>query len=374
MQKNELKTKKLILITSNIAPYRLLWCEELAKHLNVTIYYTKDKEVNYNDNFLKHKSKKCQIIKMSTKRDDGLDPLCFDVIKIINNNKDSFIIFDGYGPKTNLLGLVYSKLIGKKTYVNIDGYPTERKVNKLRDFIRGFTIKNLCDNFFCGGDNVKDYLIHYGANKDNICIHNFSSIRNKQIIDKPLNKKEKLEIREKLKIEEKGNIVLGVGRFVELKRFEDLIEAIKKCKTKCSLYLLGGKPTSKYLELVGSSTNIKFIDFVLPEDVDNYYKMANLFVLPSRTDVWGLVINEAMSKGLPVISSDSPVAAKNLVKGNGYIFKTYDIDELAKDIDKCLDLNNNKKMSKRSLEIVKDYTIEGMVERQLPIIKKYFKL
>ena len=57
MQKNELKTKKLILITSNIAPYRLLWCEELAKHLDVTIYYTKDKEINYNDSFLKHKSK-----------------------------------------------------------------------------------------------------------------------------------------------------------------------------------------------------------------------------------------------------------------------------------------------------------------------------
>ena len=44
-----------------------------------------------------------------------------------------------------------------------------------------------------------------------------------------------------------------------------------------------------------------------------------------------------------------------------------------KDIDMCLKTDTNEKMSIRSLDIIKDYTIEGMVERQIPIINDYLK-
>ena len=363
---------KVILITSNIAPYRLRWCEELSKYFDVTIYYTKDKEKDYNDEFLKHDSSTCHIAKMKNKNDNGLDPLCFDVINIIKENNNSFIIFDGYGPKTNILGLLYCRLKGIDNYTNVDGYPTERKKSEIKEFVKRFVISNLCKGFFCSGEATRQYLISYGANKDKIVIHNLSSITEDRIIKAPINKKEKDEIRKELGINTKKKIVLGVGRFVPLKRFEDLIRAVLKCESECELYLLGGKATEQYLELSENADNIHYLDFVLPEDVDKYYKAANLFVLPSETDVWGLVINEAMAQGLPVIVSDSPVGGHSLVDGNGYIFETYNVDELSKDIDLCLDEKNNKDMSKRSLEIIHDYTIEGMVERQLETIKTFF--
>lgn len=362
--------KKIALITTNIAPYRLRWCEELSKYYEVEIYHTKDKEIYYDDRFLKHKSNKVKITKLNNKNDNGLDPLCFDVIEIIKNNKNSLIIFDGYGPKTNLLGLVYAKINGIKTYVNVDGYPTERKINILLEKVRRFVITNLCDYFFCGGENVRDYLIKYGARKENICVHNFSSVCKKDILKKPLTKAEKNRIRKELCINAKGNVIVGVGRFVPLKRFVDLILAAKQCNSECQLYLIGGKPTKEYIDIYNN--NVHYVDFVLPEDVYKYYMAADLFVLPSETDVWGLVINEAMSKGLPIISSDSPVAAKNLIDGNGIIYKTYDVDELSKAIDICLDKKNNSKMSKQSLVNIKEYTIENMVKRQKPFIDKYF--
>ena len=364
--------KRIILITSNIAPYRLRWCEELANTFDVTICYTKDKEKDYNDNFLKHSSNKCKIKKINTKNYNSEDPLCFNVINVIKNNRDALIVFDGYGPKTNLLGLTYAKLIGIKTYLNVDGYPTERNKNIIRDIIRKFVIGHLCNYFFCGGENVKDYLIRYGAKKDNICVHNFSSISSREIINKPLSSEQKQTVRDELGINCKGNIVLGVGRFIPLKRFEDLIKASKLCNSNFDLYLLGGNPTKEYLTLAENMKNIHFIDFVLPEEVYKYYMAANLFVLPSETDVWGLVINEAMAKGLPIISSDSPVAAYNLVKENGMIYKTYDINGLANCIDLCLDSNRNFAMSNKSIEIIKEYTIENMVKLQLPVINDYF--
>jgi len=364
---------KVVVITSNIAPYRLLWFEELAKHFDVEVYYTQDREKDYDNKFLKHGSNTCKVIKLKNKK-DKLNPLCFDVLKVLRNNKNSFILFDGYGSKTNLLGLLYCKCFGIKNYVNCDGYPTYRTKNILRDIVKKFIISFLCYGFFCSGEATKDHLIQYGANKKRICVHNFSSLTADRIANKPATKKEKNTVRKQLGIDYKGNIIIGVGRFVPLKRFEDLINAVRICHTDCQLYLLGGKPTTSYLQAMGDSKNIHFIDFVLPEEVDKYYKMADLFVLPSETDVWGLVINEAIAQGLPVISSDSPVAARSLVDGNGYIFETYNVEQLADCIDKCLDSKTNKQMSLRSLQIAKEFTIEGMVKRQLPIIEEKFKI
>lgn len=362
---------KLIVITSNIAPYRLKWCEELAKFYEVTVVYTKDHDYERDDRWLQKSSNSCKIVKLKNDK-DLFDPICFDVISLIRNNRDSLIIFDGYGPKTNLLGLLYCKLTGRKNFVNVDGYPTVREKSLPMEIVKKLVIKYLCTDFFTSGIAAKKHLMSYGAKEERIVIHNLSSISEKQIIDKPLNREEKLALRKTLGIDYEGKIVLGVGRFLPLKRFNDLIKAVIDCKSECELYLLGGKPTDEYLKLAKDRTDIHFIDFVLPEEVDKYYQMADLFVLPSETDVWGLVMNEAMAQGLPVIGSDSVVASHSLVDGNGYIFKTYNVKELSEDIGKCLDDENNKKMALRSLEIIREFNFESMVKFQKPSIDEYF--
>ena len=363
---------KIVVITSNIAPYRLRWCEELAKFYEVEIVYTKDHDYERDDRWLQKESKSCKIHKLNNPK-DLYDPICLDVIEVIKNNKDALIIFDGYGPKTNLLGLIYCKLKGIESFTNVDGYALGEDRSKLKDKVKKFIITNICSNFFCSSQSTKEHLIECGADENNIYVHNFSSITNEQIIEKPLTHEEKMKIRKQLNIDTAKPIVISVGAFIPRKRYEDLIIAIKKVKSDCELYLVGGKPTDEYLKLVEDDQRIHFVDFVLPCKVDEYYLASDLFVLPSQTDVWGLVLNEAMAKGLPVIASDNCVAAKSLIDGNGIEYKTGNIDELVAAIDLCLDKDNNHKMAKRSLEIIKDYTIENMVVRQDEAIKKYFK-
>lgn len=362
---------KIIVITSNIAPYRLKWCEELSKFFEVEIVYTKDHDYERDDRWLQKSSQSCTIRKLKNDK-DLYDPLCFDAIDVIRDNPKALIIFDGYGPKTNLLGLLYCRLKNRLSYVNVDGYPTERHKSFIRELVKKFVIGKICTCFTCSGEAAKQHMIAYGADPDKIIIHNFSSISESEIIDKPLDWKEKLEVRKKLGIESEKKIVLGVGRFLPLKRFDDLIKAVKQCQSDCDLYILGGKPTDYYLELTKDSDRFHFIDFVLPEEVSEYYKAADLFVLPSETDVWGLVLNEAMAQGLPVIASDSVVGGKSLIDGNGMIFETYNVDELSKDIDICLEDKKNHEMSLRSLAIIRDFTIENMVRRQLPALNDYF--
>lgn len=362
---------KIIVITSNIAPYRLKWCEELARFYDVTVAYTKDHDFERDDRWLKNSSKTCHIVKL--KNDSNIyDPLCFDVIDLIRREPDSLIIFDGYGPKTNLLGILYCRLKRRFNIVNVDGYPTERKRSSIREAIKKLVIGKLCRYFFCSGTGAKEYVMSYGVDEKNICIHNFSSIGNDDIISKPLSRDQKKKIRKKLGMVTGRKIVLGVGRFLELKRFDDLISAVKKAESDCMLYIVGGQPDEKCLRLAEDSDRIRFVDFVLPEEVADYYRASDLFVLASDTDVWGLVLNEAMAQGLPVIASDSVVAGIDLVKDNGMVFRTYDVDELSRDIDLCLEDKTNRKMSQKSLELIKEYTIEGMVQRQRGVIDSFF--
>lgn len=364
--------KKLLVITSNIAPYRLRWEEELAKYYDVTIAYTKDKEAERKEGFLKHASDICHVVKLNNPEDKD-DPVCFDVLKLIKEHKDSFILFDGYGLKTNLLGMLYAKFRGMKRYVNVDGYALGEPVSKIKDFVKHIIIKYFCSDFFCSSELTKEHLIEYGAKRDRILVHNFSSICDNQILDKPLRFEEKLKIREKLNIKSDKKLIIAVGNFIPRKRFEDLIKALVDSDIKADLLFLGGRPTEEYLKLINNDPRVLFADFVPPEMVDDYYKAADLFVLPSQTDVWGLVINEAMAKGLPVISSDHCIAGLTMVNDNGVVYPTGDIDSLREALRKCLDDENNRPMSLKSLEIIHSYTIEEMVKRQVPVIDSYFE-
>ena len=363
---------KIIIITSNIAPYRLRWCEELSEHYEVVIYYTKDKEKDRDRRFLKHGSRKCKVVKLNNKNDRP-EPLCHDVLPVIRRHRKDLILFDGYGPITNILGLVYCKLIGKKVIVNVDGYALGEKRSVLKDRLKNWIISRLCPIIFCSSEVTKQHLISCGAREENIHVHNFSSVDKARILDKPLSEKEKLHLREKLKIESRKPVVLGVGQFIPRKRFEDLIAAVRTCKTDCDLYILGGKPDDRYLQLTQGTDRVHFIDFVPPEEVDDYYRASDLFVLSSQTDVWGLVLNEAVANGLPVISSDHCIAGLSMIEGNGIVYETGNIEKLTEAIDTCLLPENKKRMSRRSLDIARAYNIESMVERQLPVIQQYFQ-
>jgi glycosyltransferase involved in cell wall biosynthesis len=76
---------------------------------------------------------------------------------------------------------------------------------------------------------------------------------------------------------------------------------------------------------------VEYIGFQAPENLPRYFAQADVFVLPSRYDGWGVVINQAIGAGLPVICSDQVGAGYDLVEQgvNGLKFKAGDEGELA---------------------------------------------
>ena len=113
-----------------------------------------------------------------------------------------------------------------------------------------------------------------------------------------------------------------------------------------------------------------FVDFQTSDVLKKYYMAADLFVLPTRLDIWGLVINEAMAHGLPVITTDTCAAGVELVnEGNGIIIPSEDISALNESIIKIISDNDLRlKMSQKALLKIKEYTIENMVKVHLKVL------
>ena len=98
---------------------------------------------------------------------------------------------------------------------------------------------------------------------------------------------------------------------------------------------------------------------------------ADLFCLPTREDIWGLVVNEAMAFGLPVVTTEQCVAGLELVENgiNGYLVPIEDPDALSESLNKVLS-SDMEAMGRASLQKIQGYTIEKMAEAHLAIVQE----
>ena len=144
------------------------------------------------------------------------------------------------------------------------------------------------------------------------------------------------------------------------------------------LLLVGGKLQEDNLKLIDDLKidSIKNVEFLTKEELSIVYGLSDYFVLATREDIWGLVINEAMSFGLPIISTDKCVAAVefNNLCNNAEIVHVEDIDALANSMQKLLtDDNYAKILGGRSIAGIKDFVIENTAKDYYNAIKEINK-
>ena len=130
--------------------------------------------------------------------------------------------------------------------------------------------------------------------------------------------------------------ILFSGQFIARKGIDILLQAFAAIAGECpevDLILAGGNKENINPEYIPDKyrDRITFAGFVQPAGLPGLFAKADIFVLPSRYDGWGVVINEALGAGLPVIASNQVGAAHDLVQHgvNGFIFPAEDIQQLA---------------------------------------------
>jgi glycosyltransferase involved in cell wall biosynthesis len=130
--------------------------------------------------------------------------------------------------------------------------------------------------------------------------------------------------------------VIFCGQIIHRKGLDLLLEAMYPLFERypgLSLTIIGsGEMLPAFLKAVvahGASERIEFEGTIPPTDIPPRLAVADVLVLPSRWDGWGVVVNEAFSVGVPVIVSDSCGAADLVENGsNGYIFRNGDVEDL----------------------------------------------
>jgi glycosyltransferase involved in cell wall biosynthesis len=180
------------------------------------------------------------------------------------------------------------------------------------------------------------------------------------------------EIRKKYGLPE--NYFLASARFIEKKNLPRLIRAYAEYREKWKgnapwdLVLLGDGPLRETLNTQLSTLNlhshVHLPGFKPYGELPVYYALANAFVHASTTEQWGLVVNEAIASGLPVIVSERCGCAPELVQGNGFTFNPMDEHELASLLFKMVTLSDDerKRLGHASYRIAENFSPERFGE------------
>jgi glycosyltransferase involved in cell wall biosynthesis len=158
--------------------------------------------------------------------------------------------------------------------------------------------------------------------------------------------------------------VLYCGRFSEEKGTVELIQAYKLVSSpKKALVLVGdGRLRGRMEALMDDDdhSSIYFMGFHNRNKIGKFYALADMLVLPSQKDTWGMVVNEGLCFSLPVVVSDQVGAGADLVihEKNGYVFHTGDIKELSERISKLIELpeEDRRKMGDESWRLITEWS------------------
>ncbi|MBL9176590.1 MAG: glycosyltransferase family 4 protein [Verrucomicrobiaceae bacterium] len=142
------------------------------------------------------------------------------------------------------------------------------------------------------------------------------------------------KLRAELGIEPGRPVVLFCAKLIEVKDPGTLIRAIGRLGELKPVLLLAGdgalRPELEKLAAEVASGLVKFLGFRNQTELPALYDLCDVFVLPSIFEPWGLVVNEVMNAGKPVIVSDKIGCRHDLVKtgGNGDVFPAGDVGAL----------------------------------------------
>ncbi len=185
------------------------------------------------------------------------------------------------------------------------------------------------------------------------------------------------ETRQRLGIAPNHKVLLYVGRIAKEKNMSVLFEAaalVFASDPHARLWLVGDGPyreqCSQMARELGIGDRVKFVGFVPREEVDAYYAASDLFVFSSLTETQGLVVNEAMSYGLPAVVVNGGGAGASVVDDVNGLLVRNDSEQMAESILTILnDEQLAAKLSDGALRTGREYSVASMAERAVDVYR-----
>jgi glycosyltransferase involved in cell wall biosynthesis len=284
--------------------------------------------------------------------------------RLLNRKQPDILILVGdYSNPFGWAGMLWGRKNRKKmgfwfdsTYADHKRYWYLEGVKKifLRPFEFGIT----------PGVKSKHYLETLGMDGTDIFTSGYAVDNNFYLDQYRIHKDNRKHLIKELNVSERN--FLFVGRFSPEKNIISLLNAYNKIienDREWGLILVGDGPEkhaiSDFIRQNELEDRVHLPGFIQQSEITKYYSVSNVMILPSTSEPWGLVINEAMICELPLIVSDRCGCHPELVKDsvNGFVYPISD----NKRLEKCMKymVNNEEKLTSMgsvSGNIIKEYT------------------
>lgn len=243
---------------------------------------------------------------------------------ILRNNE--VVIMNGYTGRTfrwlYALNFFFRRVIAidSDTPLNIPTNPVKRLLKKL--YLRPLFADRKMYGLPGGTGSHRELFSHYGMSADRIFLMPMMVDNDRFRCTAPRQTHHPFRF-------------LYVGRIVDVKNIPVMVDAFIQAfgsDTSAELRIVGAGELLNELKIsYAAHHNVIFAGPRYGEELSNEYAMADAFILPSSFEPWGLVVNEAMAAGLPVLVSDRVGAAHDLVDGkdSGFVFRYDDPSDLA---------------------------------------------
>ena len=310
---------KTSFITPLPAFYKVNLYNEIAKSKDISAWFLGNQTIeNRSSDFVSTEMNfdHCFINKGSFQNRNKLIS-CFRLIKklIIQNNKE--VIIGGWD--TVEFWMVILLLNRNKISLVLESSVLESKTNGIKGFLKRMFLRKV-SKVYASGDNHIKLLQDLNYNGDIIKTKGVGLIN---------------YISKSLPLKSYQKKFLYVGRLSEVKNLPFLIKVFNKLP-EYSLTIIGEGPDKIKLESM-SEPNINFVGSVENKELCHFFSKNNFLILPSFSEPWGLVVEEALYQGMPVIVSNN-CGSVDLVNNefNGYIFdpdSALELETIIKGID-----------------------------------------
>lgn len=236
---------------------------------------------------------------------------------------------------------------------------------KVREAVVSFLLSNV-DKCLAIGTRNRDFYLRRGFKAENIgsmpyCVDNdhFRQKAEATYVS---------ALRAELGMDADRPVILYASKLMRRKFPDELLQAYAQLpEPRPYLLYVGDGELRTALEAevkVQKLGDVRFLGFRNQSELPAFYALADIFVLPSINETWGLVINEAMNAGCAIISTDQVGSAVDLVEHgkNGYVLKAGDIPALTDALNSCLDQERLQAMQAESLKRIEHWGIRENVQ------------
>jgi glycosyltransferase involved in cell wall biosynthesis len=293
------------------------------------------------------------------------------IVKELRENRYDALLVNGHNHATYLLAMLAAKILGTAVMMRCEthlGLQRSALRGALRKPLMSFLYQRICDLCLPIGTLNRRFYIFHGVDPDLMFTVPYTV--DNEFFTTAVEQAAGLRLRVDLGISQDKPIVLFASKLMRRKRPMDLLRALHRLQKQgidfALLFVGSGELEEDLKSYVREHdlSDVHFVGFKNQSELPRYYAAADVFAFPSENEPWGLVLNEVMCAGLPIIAARGIGAVADLVRDseNGLTYEVGDVEQLSSCLGQLLRAPERRRlMGEQSRRIIGQWSYENCV-------------